>query len=119
LSIFLDDEWVPVNLDNGHLDWYFLLLAGFMALTIGYFYWIASGYEYKTSKDLAIFEEGDSYEDLKEQREALLNQRMTFAADQDRDQDQTQGEEGQPRTLLGRGSEIRSSDIQTRETIII
>jgi len=29
-----DDEWVPTNLDDGHLDYYFFLLAGLMAITL-------------------------------------------------------------------------------------
>ena len=58
-SLSIDDEWVPTNLDDGHLDYYFIVLAGFMGLTIAYFYWISYGYQYKTSKDLAIFEEDD------------------------------------------------------------
>ena len=28
-----DNEWLPENLDEGHLDYYFLLLAGLMVLT--------------------------------------------------------------------------------------
>lgn len=30
----VDDEWVPTNLDDGHLDYYFFLLAGLMGITI-------------------------------------------------------------------------------------
>ena len=34
-DVFLtDDQWVPTNLDEGHLDYYFFLLAGLMALSI-------------------------------------------------------------------------------------
>jgi peptide/histidine transporter 3/4 len=28
------NEWVPTNLDEGHLDYYFFLLAGLMGLTL-------------------------------------------------------------------------------------
>ncbi len=28
----VNDEWVPTNVDVGHLDWYFFLLAGLMSL---------------------------------------------------------------------------------------
>jgi peptide/histidine transporter 3/4 len=28
------NEWVPTNLDDGHLDYYFFLLAGLMGLTL-------------------------------------------------------------------------------------
>eukprot|EP01040_Poterioochromonas_malhamensis_P014576 gene14576-16151_t len=58
-----NDEWVPTNLDDGHLDWYFFLLAGFMALTMIYFYYISKDYEYKTIKDLQIFESEEGSDD--------------------------------------------------------
>lgn len=29
-----DDEWVSTNLDDGHLTYYFLLLAGLMMMTM-------------------------------------------------------------------------------------
>jgi hypothetical protein len=50
---------VPANLDDGHLDWYFFLLAGLMGMTIVYLYWIAQGYEYKTARELALFDHDD------------------------------------------------------------
>lgn len=50
---------MPENLDNGHLDWYFFLLAGLMALTMVYFYYISLDYEYKTHKDLSIFDDDE------------------------------------------------------------
>ena len=28
ILLFADDQWVPENLDDGHLDYYFYLLAG-------------------------------------------------------------------------------------------
>jgi hypothetical protein len=28
LTLITDDQWVPENLDDGHLDYYFYLLAG-------------------------------------------------------------------------------------------
>lgn len=62
-TLWLDDEWVPTNLDDGHLDWYFFLLAGFMALTMIYFYYISKDYEYKTIKDLQIFESEEGSDD--------------------------------------------------------
>lgn len=27
-------EWVPVNIDDGHLDWYFFLLAALMVVNL-------------------------------------------------------------------------------------
>ncbi len=53
----VDAEWVPENLDDGHLDWYFFLLAGLMGLTIVYLYYISRNYEYKTTKQLMEFED--------------------------------------------------------------
>ena len=29
----IESQWVPRNLDEGHLDWYFLLLALIMVIT--------------------------------------------------------------------------------------
>ena len=49
-----NNEWVPTDLDKGHLDYYFFLLASMMALTIMLFNYIAMGYEYKTQAELEI-----------------------------------------------------------------
>ena len=41
IHTYLDDEWVPRNVDQGHLDWYFFLLSGLMALSlVGLTYYI-------------------------------------------------------------------------------
>jgi hypothetical protein len=50
---------VPENLDDGHLDWYFFLLAGLMGLTMVYFYYISRDYHYKTDRELSIFDNDD------------------------------------------------------------
>lgn len=34
LQIYAANEWVPTNLDDGHLDYYFFLLAGLMGVTL-------------------------------------------------------------------------------------
>jgi solute carrier family 15 (peptide/histidine transporter), member 3/4 len=47
------DEWLPTNFDDGHLSWYFLLLAGLMGLDLLYFYYISKDYEYKSEAELA------------------------------------------------------------------
>jgi peptide/histidine transporter 3/4 len=39
-------KWIDDNVDKGHLDWYFYLLASIMATTYIIFRYIASGYEY-------------------------------------------------------------------------
>ncbi len=38
--------WVTADLDNGHLDWFFYLLAGLMVLNIGVLHRISQGYIY-------------------------------------------------------------------------
>lgn len=54
-----DDEWVPSNVDNGHLDYYFFLLAALMVVTLFYFSFISAGYEYKTSRELSFLDDLD------------------------------------------------------------
>eukprot|EP00604_Paraphysomonas_vestita_P001050 CAMPEP_0174822468 /NCGR_PEP_ID=MMETSP1107-20130205/15903_1 /TAXON_ID=36770 /ORGANISM="Paraphysomonas vestita, Strain GFlagA" /LENGTH=222 /DNA_ID=CAMNT_0016041413 /DNA_START=1139 /DNA_END=1804 /DNA_ORIENTATION=- len=56
------DEWIPENLDDGHLANYFFLLAGIMAINQLVFYRISSGYQYKTDADLKVFDENDEDE---------------------------------------------------------
>lgn len=51
--------WVPANLDEGHLSWYFTLLAALMALTLLWFVQLARGYEYKTSAELSVLDDVD------------------------------------------------------------
>jgi uncharacterized membrane protein len=55
--IYVDNEWVPENLDDGHLDSYFFLLSGLMMLTIGYLYYISKDYEYKHAHELNLLED--------------------------------------------------------------
>ena len=40
------NEWLPQNLDTGHLDWYFMVLAVFMAISLVVFVYTAKGYVY-------------------------------------------------------------------------
>eukprot|EP00597_Dinobryon_sp_UTEXLB2267_P005647 CAMPEP_0170080918 /NCGR_PEP_ID=MMETSP0019_2-20121128/16920_1 /TAXON_ID=98059 /ORGANISM="Dinobryon sp., Strain UTEXLB2267" /LENGTH=662 /DNA_ID=CAMNT_0010295097 /DNA_START=50 /DNA_END=2038 /DNA_ORIENTATION=- len=49
-----NNEWVPRNVDGGHLDWYFFLLSGLMGLNLMVFYFIAKDYEYKSTADLHL-----------------------------------------------------------------
>eukprot|EP00602_Paraphysomonas_sp_CaronLab_P012061 CAMPEP_0185040878 /NCGR_PEP_ID=MMETSP1103-20130426/39487_1 /TAXON_ID=36769 /ORGANISM="Paraphysomonas bandaiensis, Strain Caron Lab Isolate" /LENGTH=538 /DNA_ID=CAMNT_0027580373 /DNA_START=191 /DNA_END=1807 /DNA_ORIENTATION=+ len=46
-------EWVPENIDDGHLEYYFFLLAGLMVLNQILFSYISEGYEYKTEEELS------------------------------------------------------------------
>ena len=39
-------QWLPQNLDTGHLDWYFMVLAAFMAISLVAFVYTAKGYVY-------------------------------------------------------------------------
>jgi len=58
--------WLPSNLDNGQVMFYFFVLAGIMLLDMFYFYYIGTTYEYKTTADLTFEEEeGDSLVDSK------------------------------------------------------
>lgn len=57
VNIDPSNEWVPVNLDDGHLDWYCYLLAGLMLLDVGYFYYISRCYVYMTEEELKALEE--------------------------------------------------------------
>eukprot|EP01038_Epipyxis_sp_PR26KG_P011667 gene11667-15622_t len=54
-----NDEWVPINIDTGHLDWYFFLLAALMLLTMVGFYYLARNYQYKHSSELVFEDEND------------------------------------------------------------
>ena len=40
------NEWVPVNVDDGHLDYYFLVLAALMGVNLVVFYYVATKYNY-------------------------------------------------------------------------
>jgi hypothetical protein len=52
-----NDKWVPTNLDDGHLDYYFFLLAGLMCISIALLYYLAKDYEYKTAQELKLLED--------------------------------------------------------------
>lgn len=70
-----NDEWVPVNLDDGHLDYYFLLLAALMCVNMIYFYYISKDYVYKTQDELKL-ESGygsDGEEEEEDMRRGLVD----------------------------------------------
>ena len=56
VNIDPNNMWLPVNLDDGHLSYYFLLLAALMGADLLYFQWICRDYEYKTEAELASLE---------------------------------------------------------------
>ena len=41
-----NNKWIPSDLNNGHLDWYFYLLASIMTLAFMGFVYISYGYVY-------------------------------------------------------------------------
>lgn len=68
-----DQPWVPADLDEGHLDWYFFLLAALMGGTTVVFYFIARGYEYKTHGELAALEAEYAADEQDSDTSALLS----------------------------------------------
>lgn len=46
VNIDSNNEWVASNVDEGHLDYYFYLLAGLMAISQVCFMYMSAGYEY-------------------------------------------------------------------------
>lgn len=59
-----NNQWIPGNLDQGHLDWYYFLLAGLMGVTLLYYQWICIGYQYKSTSDLTFPDEDEANEPL-------------------------------------------------------
>ena len=46
VNINSNNEWVASNVDEGHLDYYFYLLAALMAIAELCFMYMSAGYEY-------------------------------------------------------------------------
>lgn len=46
------DEWIPDNIDEGHLDWYFYLLAGLMFAALLIFVYLAYQFHYVLPEQL-------------------------------------------------------------------
>ena len=44
-------EWLPTDLNQGHLVWYFMLLAAIMAVDLVALWWVSRGYAYRTEAD--------------------------------------------------------------------
>ena len=44
--------WVTPDLDDGHLDWFFFLLALLMVVNIGVLGWISNDFEYLNDKSI-------------------------------------------------------------------
>ena len=45
-------KWVTADLDNGHLDWFFFLLAALMMVNIAVLHRISKGYQYLDDKSI-------------------------------------------------------------------
>lgn len=75
-----NNEWVTTNLDSGHLEYYFILLAALMLLNIFYFIYVSRSYVYKTTEELTLPEEKESNND-----EAVHSSSDGLLANQDHD----------------------------------
>ena len=53
-----NDEWVPTNLDDGHLEDYFFLLAALMVANEILFIRVCRGYKYMTTAELEALDAG-------------------------------------------------------------
>lgn len=53
VNINRDDQWVTSNVDEGHLEYYFYLLAGLMFTALMVFWWLSSGFQYVEEDELA------------------------------------------------------------------
>lgn len=57
-----NNKWVPDNLDEGHLEYYFILLGGIVLLSYFYLLYISKGYKYKTVADIKAEANDEEYE---------------------------------------------------------
>eukprot|EP01035_Chromulina_nebulosa_P019152 gene19152-24993_t len=64
-----NDEWLPTNLNNGHVTYYFFVLAAIMTADMAYFYYISKTYEYKTTAQLT-FKDDDENDNIIKSRES-------------------------------------------------
>jgi hypothetical protein len=53
-----NNEWITQNLNDGHLSYYFLVLAALMIVDLLWFAWLGKNYEYKKTVELQV-EEAD------------------------------------------------------------
>lgn len=51
-----NNEWITNNLNDGHLTYYFLVLAALMVANQVVFWWLSLGYVYKTNAELQVDE---------------------------------------------------------------
>lgn len=74
VNIDSNNEWVASNVDEGHLDYYFFLLAGLMFIAEMCFIFMSSGYVYA---DPAVLDELSQESHMKQQ------ERNSSVADRD------------------------------------
>ena len=68
LLVFIVDlfkpQWIPNDLDNGYLEYYFFLIAGIMIITLIGFIPYANTYTYKTGTDVSEMELTNNYKPI-------------------------------------------------------
>lgn len=47
ISMKNGEEWLVDDLNEAHLDWFYLVLAGIGTLNLCYFIWVSKGFHYK------------------------------------------------------------------------
>lgn len=92
-----DDEWVPMNLDDGHLDYYFFLLAGLMLLTLIFLYYMSLDYEYKHPRELRLLEDDEGTSD-----------EASGESERDREESEATGEDGVAKRTRGKAEAGRA-----------
>lgn len=51
-----NNQWITPDLNDGHLSYYFLVLATLMLVDLIWFVWLGNSYEYKTTAELLVDE---------------------------------------------------------------
>lgn len=64
-----NNPWVTDNVDEGHLEWYFFLLAGIMLVTYLIYTQVCKGFEYSDPDDLDILNEQCAAEEAARQQD--------------------------------------------------
>lgn len=66
------DKWVPEDLNEGHLEYFFLVLAAFLAATLAVFVAYARGYAYVSVEEMQQVDGADSDDGVEVGRKAPL-----------------------------------------------
>lgn len=74
VNIDSNNEWVASNVDEGHLNYYFFLLAGLMFAAQLAFMYMSAGYSYADPEVL---------DELSQQSQAKQQERISSVADRD------------------------------------